>query len=46
VIGSTISLGEGEEEDQGVYPRESRKWSEEACKLGKNSLIYLILLID
>jgi len=35
----------GEEEDQGVYPRDSRQGSEKTCKRGSNSLIYLILVI-
>jgi len=33
----------GEEEDQGVYLIESRQGSEKTCKLGINSLIYLII---
>jgi len=46
VIGWAISLEKYEEEDQCVYPRETRQGSEKACKLSRNSLIYLILEFD
>jgi len=35
----------GEEEDQGVYPRESRQGSKKACKLGHQFTHILILVI-
>jgi len=35
----------GEEEDQGVYPGESRHGNEKACKLGHQFTHILILII-